>query len=300
MTKLPGILLFVLSLFLLASCTSNVDITPNKTQNHKYLGKGVWATIPSGYFKAENYDGYQYPGYKSSISVEVEDISFDKQKENFDRGRLRRAKMKLIESANVMYGEKDSAYYVLIHNPRKKKFQHILSIKDGNRVKNIIGFCFTPVGKEFNPKIKKSLFSIFLEDEIPVTESEFIMADILTLGSFIYTKDGKNPTESPDEAMITTGSYEPRGRAEAITEVTTLLGEATETEDSEIDVTEEKLENASFFHATSEGNDRFAYAAIVHDGSEGIYLLCHGNSRGNIDECRKYFMTTYMSYELKY
>ena len=51
------------------SCNNTMTLDSPKTSSHKYLGKGLWAIIPDGYFKAENYDGYQYPGYKSSISV---------------------------------------------------------------------------------------------------------------------------------------------------------------------------------------------------------------------------------------
>lgn len=269
-----------------------------KTSSHKYLGKGLWAIIPDGYFKAENYDGYQYPGYKSSISVKYEDISFSRQKAKFSKRLLRRAKVKLLDFKEIAPSNHDSAFYTFILDQRNKVYKHILTIKDGERVKNVVGICFQGLGEEFNPKVKDIIQSIHFADE-PKDEG-FILAQQYLTGTEIYTRDGNNPTESEDEAWLEIGPYTGQTRSKNIKDLTTLLSDVTEGEENEMSVKEEALVNGTYFHASSEGNGKYAFAALLFDeNNDGLYTLCHGNERSNIADCRKYFMTNYLRFEIE-
>lgn len=203
--------MLILCLFILSCKSEVITINPFKDSLHKHLGKGVWVQVPSEYSKANNYDGYQASGYRSSVSVQIEPVSSKKVRESFDVISLRKKKIILEEFTEVNYGKTDSAFYVVVFDMRKNTYRHMLSIKDYNQTINIKGFCFKQQASYFNPIIKKALLSTYIDTEEEKRKEDFLMADIESLNTFLFTKDGKFPTESPDQAIYKTGKYQAIG-----------------------------------------------------------------------------------------
>jgi len=292
-------LLLVLFCFLIFSCKSEtINIKPSKGSDHKLLGKGVWVKLPAEYTKANNYDGYQAPKYSSSVSVQIEPVSSKKVRQSFDARELRKKQIVLEEFTEVNYADRDSAFYVVVFDKRKNTYRHLLSIKDYNQTINVKGFYFKNQKTYYSDVVKKALLSTYIDTEQESRKEDFLMADIESLGTFIFTKDGKFPTESLDQAIYKTGNFQALGTIDDEIKLKNMLKEITGEDNIQIEKVD--IENGKNYTARSFGSDLYAFGALLFDEEKnGIYALCYGNKQENFIDCKKYFNKTNIQTKLK-
>lgn len=291
-------LIIIISLLFFSCKSESININPSKGSSHKLLGKGVWVELPSEYKKANNYDGYQAPSYSSSVSVQVERTSSKKVRESFDARELRKKQVVLEEFKEVNYADTDSAFYVVVFDKRKNTYRHLLSIKDYNQTINVKGFYFKHQKTYYGDVVRKALLSTVIDTVEEIRKEDFLMADIESLGTFIFTKDGKYPTESEDQAIYKTGEFKAQGTVDDEIKLKNMLKEITG--ESNIMIEKIRIDNGTHFTARSFGSDLYAFGAILFDkDNNGIYALCYGNKQENFDDCKKYFNKTNIQTKLK-
>ena len=202
--KRATILSLLLSL-VIGSCNSykedHIVLKPQKQDSSVHVGQGVWMKIPSGYKRADSYEGFQTSNLYSSISVQTTHLSIKKLKKSFDPKTLKKRSMELLELSTVDFGGNDNAIFGVVHDKRKKTIKYLLAVNDGQRTYNIKAFCFHQVMDKYDPRIRESLFSAFIGEHIE-KEELFEFAAIEGASKFFYTRDGNYPPESDDGAVV--------------------------------------------------------------------------------------------------
>ena len=197
-------ILFV-GLLLIISCQStehnHIEITPKKTPNKIHVGQGVWMNIPSYFKKAKSYEGYQAPNSTASISVKSSNKSIEELKKSFEPAYLKKRKTVLLESSTVKYGDNENAFFTVVRDKRKETIRYFLAIAQGGRTYNIKAFYFENARDGYNLEIREALQSVFIGDH-QEKEELFKLANLSNFDSIIYTRDGKHPTESADQAVV--------------------------------------------------------------------------------------------------
>jgi hypothetical protein len=195
-------LLITVLILCIQSCASPpIELTPEKTAQHQYLGEGVWIKIPSGFKKARSYDGYQ--SGLASISLQVESVPLWKARQAFDERVLKARKTKLLEMHPVVFGEIDSAFFTVVHDTRKRTQRYLLSINDGEKTYNIKAFCLQKRAEHYDHLFRDALFSAYLGEKVDEESGPlFKLASIEVGNQLILTRDEKHPTLSEDRATI--------------------------------------------------------------------------------------------------
>lgn len=62
------------------------------------------------------------------------------------------------------------------------------------------------------------------------------------------------------------------------------------TNETGVSVEKSLIQNGTLYTATSIGSDLYVYGALLFDENlEGIYVVCQGKEKENINDCKKYF-----------
>lgn len=289
-TSAKLILLFII--LTLVSCNKEtIEVYPKKQDDHKHLGKGVWVQIEESFTKADDFDGYRGPASSSSVSVKIEHTSSKEVRQRYHSLVLKKDQNVLVEFTEVKYAGRDSAFFVTIKDKRLKMYKHLLSIKDGDKVINVNAFCYTKQGGYYNPVLKKSLLSTVIDTKTKVRQETFVFAEKDWLLTTTFTKDGLNPTESPDQAIYKSGIYKSVRNSQDVKNIQELVYDISG--EKNVKVIKEELLNGYYQYATSSGNGRHVFSALIYgDNREGYYIICHGNAEVNITDCQKHFMKT--------
>lgn len=196
--------LFFLALILVfTACEEEPQLTFNgiKSKTAKHLGEGVWIDVPASYSKAKSYNGFQASGLESSISLQINEATIEDVKRSFDEKLLKRKKTKLITLQVVPFGTQDSAVFSMVHDRRKGTIRYLLSIKQGNMMYGVKAFCYEALKDKYDMRIKRALESVAF-GEIIVKKEPFVLAKLVSLNEFVFTRDGEFPTQSEDGANI--------------------------------------------------------------------------------------------------
>lgn len=279
--------LLVICLYLISCKNETIVLSPKKEADHKHLGFGVWAQLDGAYTKSNEFDGYKGPG--SSISVEIENLSSKEMRRRYEPFVLKRKGMVIIEFAEVQYGERDSTFFVVIEDKRLNMYKYNLSIKTKEGVTNVKAFCYKNQASYCYQSLKKSLLSTVIDLETKIREEGFLITGTDWLGTSTYTKDGKFPTESPDQAIFKIGNYKSVRNSQDKGNILELIFDITGEKD--VEIRKEELLNGYYQYAISSGNGLHAYAVLIYDDKrEGKYIICQGNLKENINDCRKFFL----------
>ncbi len=182
-----------------------IELSPVKFPESQHIGQGVWLIIPSGYGRAESYEGFQANDKSSSISVKIDRHSISEMKKIFDEKKLKRSHVELLELHPVNFGDLQDAFFSVVKDKRKKTIRYLLCVNVNGLTYNIKAFCFAGNYERDDPKLRKALFSSYIGDRIE-KKALFEIANFNVNEekdiSMVYTKDGVYPTKSPDSSYI--------------------------------------------------------------------------------------------------
>ena len=282
---------FLLSLFFfVCSCQSvennHLEINPEKTNAHVHIGQGVWVNIPYGFKKAKSYEGFQAPNSAASISIKTNSKSIEEIKESFEPSNLKKKNTILLENSTVKYGDNEEALFTVVHDKRKETIRYLLAIAQGGRTYNLKAFYFKKASEGYNLEIRKALKSVFI-GEHQEKEQLFKMASLNSFESMIYTRDGKFPTESEDQAIV---EIETKKSIRGISAKKLIKQETTKiTDEIVLTVMQESLVNGIFYEVNSQGNGKYAYLALIKSKNGKVILIkCHSNSSRSLEDYKTF------------
>ncbi|MEO0339890.1 MAG: hypothetical protein AAF242_11805, partial [Bacteroidota bacterium] len=134
---------------------SNLNYLGEKVSNAKHLGKGVWTPIPSNFYKAKTYDGFQSPSKTSSISVRIEETPVEYHRALYDTKTLKSQKKKLLEIREVIYAKVDTGFFALDLD-RKGVLHYNLFIPKDGKTYWLRAFCFEAEKSFYNGYIRSA------------------------------------------------------------------------------------------------------------------------------------------------
>lgn len=273
-------------------CSGHVEkeivIDPNKYRYSVHLGAGVWLLVPDGYKKAASYDGYQANNSESSISVKTSDKSSEELKKAYDPKLLRKRDMELIELSEVKYGEKGTGFFSVVHDKKNKLLRYFLSISKDGRTYNITSFCAEGAKGTYDRLIRWSLKNVFI-GESKEEEELFKFAKLISSNEVAYSKDGKYPTESADNALAEWKDMSASDLDGALgsTLVEIELGKLVKKSRHMVEFA--PLTNGMYYHGKAVSKNRKAYVALfVNEKKEGILVKCYGNEKSDLAEFERY------------
>ena len=210
MKKTTGVLILLI-LLILTSCSKSrhYDINPEKNINHIHVGEGVHIVKPYGFKEATSYNGFQDLRRGTSISMKVQYSDLESVAFAFDEKVLGYQNTKLLEFSTVKYGDNENAFYSVVFDKNKRTVRYLLAINEGEKTYLIKAFCLKGNEDKLGNQLKSALFSTYIGEEIAKTKA-FIIAD-QTDQKTVYTRDGKLPTESVDQAIIKFSTFNHKG-----------------------------------------------------------------------------------------
>ena len=286
--KLPFLYLLLIACLVFVSCKKEaIVIDPQKEEGHKHLGLGVWADIDEAFRKSYGFDGFTGPG--SSISVEVEYVSSKAVRDRYTLRQLNKKKLALVEFSEIQYGNRDSAFFTIVEDKRLDMYKYNMSIKDEHRVINVKAFCYKSQYLYCKPILRKSLLSTVIENNFESKQEDFLLVETDRLGTATYSKGGNIIKDGLDQVIYKTGKYKSVRNSQDKKNIEELVFDITG-EDS-VELRKEELLNGFYQYATSSGNGKHAFAAIIYDDQRnGRYCICHGSLETSLKECREFFI----------
>jgi hypothetical protein len=287
----------VLPFLFFASCesyeTEQITLEPKKTAEYIHLGKGIWTKYPKGYSKADTYDGYQAPGQASSISIMTNQEPIQSLWEKHNPSDLNQQDVKLLQLSPVKYGVNDNALFSIVHDTRKNTIRYLLAFHENGITYNVKAFCFNQVRSTYEPTIKNTMLSAVLA-EVEEKEELFKMATLKDAQTVVFTRDGKYPTASEDQATIEIKTIKAASLSPGTDEVSAELIRITKDKHDYVEV--ENLLNGKFFSGTSRGQEKNAFVALLTDTASGgaVRISCYGNKESNLQEFETYVRAKYL------
>lgn len=290
--------LLLAHLLFIISCTpdyeiNHIELTPEKKENYRHAGQGVYMDVPSFYKKARTYDGFQAGLVNSSISVKLTDMSIEKLRKSFDADLLEKRQSELLELSTVDYGGNTNAFYAVTHVKHRGTVRYLLAIHQDGLTYMIKAFVSANRQGSYERNIKLALFSVYIGEPV-VKEEQFKRVTIEGNEIAIYmTRDGKLPTESADSAVIKMTDV----RIDGVTELTFLKEKIEQFTGGEVySLGTDFLNNGKYYSARSKSDTTKAYAALV-SGSPKQYILviASGNSLVNLDELEIFVKDQFVS-----
>lgn len=282
------ILLF-LGLILLLSCSNRevkkdiIILKPQKTDEHVHISKGIWLKIPGIYKKAKSYDGYQALN-ESSISVKISTNSIADIEASFDKRILKKRKTQLLEARPVQFGNNKDAFFAVAYDEKRRTTRYLLAIHEGGITYQIKGFFFERLRDRYEVMLRKALYSTYIGE---IIKDELFQVAQFSDDLIIYTKDGKFPTESPDNAYIEVRILK---NVKGVN-INNLLTK----EDRNITRSNfgspliETLENGNMLTYHSKGNGNKAVAKLIEVDNQGsFFILCHAKEKANMSEITQF------------
>jgi len=274
----------------------NIKLHPEKTELQTHVGQGVYMAIPGGYKKAKSYEGFQTNNGHSSFSVKTTYSSLEEVKSNFDPKNLKNKGISLLELSTVEFGENKKAFFSVVHDKRKSTVRYLLSINDGVKTFNIKAFCLHYMQESFDAAIREALFSTYIGEKIK-EEELFILARVIDTKNFIFSRDGKFPTEAKDNSIIEivniTTNYGSSEKAFVENELRKLTSNKT------VRVLKEDMLNGRHYYGSSSDEEKKAYIAFISvDNNDGLLIKCYGNKESSISDFKLFINRKYLKLKI--
>jgi|GEM_PF-1797453 hypothetical protein len=289
--------------FFLTSCTSietkPMKITPLKNDKSVHVGQGIWMKIPSNYKKAKSYEGFQTADNTSSISVKINLKSMDQVKKIYSSESLSRNKLDLLQLSPVNYDGNENAIFSLVEDTKKKTIKYLLAINDKGTTYNLKAFCFASHKDKYDDIIREALFSSVI-GEVKFEEKLFKPVIDLDSKNIVYTKDGKYPTDSPDQSKIEVENVKTLKGIKGIKGVTKVEKALMEFKTGSGSLVNSKpIGNGELISGRSIGNNGIAYVALISlDGDNGLLVKCSGNAKSKISEFEDFVINNFFKTKL--
>lgn len=192
--------------FFLFSC-AGIDEEPvtllwKVGDKHKHIGFSYWVYVPNLYRKADSYKGYQANNYASSIVIEEQYENLDQIIDRYSDENFQKKRFTLFERKLTMYNGETKGLFVKYKFKQDVKTVMILFFEDGGNVYKLESFYLDNLVDTYENEIRRCLLSVVKAEDVQ-NDNELQVAKILDgFSGLIYSRDGKFPTESPDDLIV--------------------------------------------------------------------------------------------------
>ncbi|RNC83074.1 MAG: hypothetical protein ED557_10180 [Balneola sp.] len=303
MTRASIILLVSAGLLLSISANAQEAINNTKSDDHKQvIGTGFFLVPPPGFSSATNFQGFQQESSGGSIILTVLPAPFSEISGTLTAEAFLAGGMELQTSEDVKVNGDQGYFITLKQNAYGITFsKYMLVFGDEETIYMVTG-SFPLEAEETGKNIRRSMFSVVYEKDLmvdPLASAPFsINTDNTKLkfaqnmsGSFLYTVDGKVPTESNDKTSLFIGmSYskiQPLNmKATALQRINTLPYDKIDVDESSINKIE--IGGISGYEIIGEGLDNttgeseLIYQAMLFSNDD--YFIILGTTNNDQEE----------------
>jgi len=284
---------FVIFLLLLSSCVneSALKLDWQMSDEHDHLGYGFWVKHLYGFKKAKSYEGFQAPGYESSISITKEYQSLDILLEKYGSSFESASGIKLLERREVFIDEQSVGHFIKFQDSRRRITitRYRLLIEQDGKVYQIKAFYPKLLKEKYEETVSESLLSITHgKEEEKEAEMKFAGISNDTKG-IIYTRDGALPTESEDAFTVEAFPIQPPSPDD----IEDLLAEHLQEllgEEGKMDRNYAKIgmRDGIIYSKTGHSETQRAFVRIIRDDKQNatVLLKAYGNSKLDIKEAK--------------
>jgi len=222
---------FIILTFLIASCgpdTSPLILKNDNSANHIHIGEGVYMINPPGFSEASSYMGFQAPDYNASISLKPQYESLENLRKEYTPESIKSKPVKLLALKELFFKDVQNGFYVKLEYKGRGIINEILVFENGGSTYKMIGLYHAANESIYGPKVNLALLTSYVGQR-QVKEEYFQMAYLdEAKDALVYTRDGKFPTESPDELYlsISTSSSTSKSRQSISNEMKAKIKEA--------------------------------------------------------------------------